>query len=180
MTSKPAPEHRLSPAEREALERATRWATIRQRQAAHDGAVVVDAYFLGYLAGMRDEVAGVGGAASGREEQVAGDAPERGDDQHAPSEPAVPTLPELVMRARVEGYEDGRHWREAARLGGIVRLAAYQSGKSTRRFAAEDLMRTPRRVRRVMQYQEDVEESVSAELLRRLHLIRAPEAGAEA
>jgi hypothetical protein len=166
---------RLSPAEREAFERASRWATIRQRQAAHDGAVVVDAYFLGYLAGLRDEVAGAGGSAASNDERAPVDASALADERHAPTQPAVPTLPELVLRARVEGYEDGRHWREAAKLGGIVRLAAYQSGKSTRRFASEDLMRTPRRVRRVMQYQEGVEESVSAELLRRLHHIRAPE-----
>jgi hypothetical protein len=169
VTTDATPEHSLPLGERDAYERATRWASIRQRQAAHDGAVVVDAYFAGYLAGMRDEIAGVADVAS----QGTDDAEPEEAGEAAP-ETDVPSLADLVIRARVEGYADGRRWREPAKLGGIVRLAAYQSGKSTRRFAGEDLMRTPRRVRRMLKYQEDVEESVSTELLRRLHLIRAP------
>ena len=42
-------------------------------------------------------------------------------------------------------------------------------------FAAEDLMRTPRRVRRMLQDRELVEDSIRDELLRRLSLLRDPD-----
>lgn len=168
----------LPPAEQDAYERASRWASIRQRQAAHDGAVVVDAYFVGYLAGMRDEVADSADAAQAPRKPQEGDETVA-DDMEKPSD-VVPSLGQVVVRAKVEGYADGQHWREPAKLGGLVRLAAYYSGKSARRFAAEDLMRTPRRVRRMLKYQEDVEESVSTELLRRFHTLRAPDSDATA
>jgi hypothetical protein len=158
----------LPPAERAAFERATRWASIRERQASHDRAVVVEAYFGGYFVGMRDDLAGVAVPAHDASNGTAAD----DSEEAAVPTHAAPSVSDVVVRARVEGYADGRHWREPAKLGGIVRLAAYHSGKSVRRFAAEDLMRTPRRVRRILNYQEDVEESVSTELLRRLHLIR--------
>ena len=58
-----------------------------------------------------------------------------------------------------------------------MRLAIYHSGKSARRFAAEDLMRTPRRVRRMLQDRELVEDSIRNELLRRLSMLRDPDVG---
>ena len=49
--------------------------------------------------------------------------------------------------------------------------------RGARRFAAEDLMRTPRRVRRMLQQREFVEDAIRDELLRRLSVLRDPGAG---
>ena len=159
---------------------AARWTAIRQRQAAHDGAVVVDAYLRGYLDGMRDEAEG---RATGEPAQAGESPSEESEDDATVSSPATaataapPDLPALELRARLEGYADGLRWRETARRGGLVRLAIYHSGKSARRFAAEDLMRTPRRVRRMLQDRELVEDSIRNELLRRLSMLRDPDVG---
>lgn len=159
---------------REAYRAAARWTAIRQRQAAHDGAVVVDAYLRGYLDGMRDEAEG---RATGEAPPADEGSAEASDEDALASPaasacPAPPDLAALELRARLEGYADGLRWREFARRGGLVRLAVYQSRKSARRFAAEDLVRSPRRVRRMLQDQEFVEDSVRDELLRRLSMLR--------
>lgn len=165
---------------REAYRAAARWTAIRQRQAAHEGAVVVDAYLRGYLDGMRDEAEG---RASGETEPADDEDPAEGSDEENLSSPATlgapnpPDLQALELRARLGGYADGLRWREHARRGGLVGLAVRHSGKSARRFAAEDLMRSPRRVRRMLQHREFVEDTIRDELLRRLSMLRGPGAG---
>ena len=52
------------------------------------------------------------------------------------------------------------HGRERAKLGGLVRLATLQSGKSPRRFAAEDLVRDHDKVRAWQTYKLSVPEVV--------------------
>jgi hypothetical protein len=79
----------------------------------------------------------------------------------------------LELRARIEGYADGRRWRERGKLGGLVRLAILQSGKSARRFAVEDLVRDYDKVRQWQTYKSNVPEVVADELLRRLQTLRA-------
>ena len=165
----------LEPAAHDAYRTVARWAGVRLRQAVHDGAVVVAAYHEGYLGGLRDAAEGVEALPSGRE--AGGDAPDSvdgGEDSPAASDGAaeVPSLAELVERARTEGYADGLRWREPARRGGLVRLMLFLTGKSARRFATEDLMRTPRRVRRMIAYSDVVEDVVRDEMLRRLHGVR--------
>ena len=152
--------------ERAAYERAARWAGSRQRQAAHDGASVVEAYFLGYLDGMREDAERSAGAdtpadASVREAAVPADAG------------AALTRAELEHRARLEGYADGQRWRERGKLGGLVRLAILQSGKSSRRFATEDLVRDHNKVRAWQTYKSNVPDVVADELLRRLNALEA-------
>ena len=166
---------------REAYAAAARWTAIRQRQAAHDGAVVVDAYLRGYLDGMRDEAEGRASADPSAADEPPVEEPDRALDPSpaTPDTPALPDLAALEIRARLEGYADGLRWREHARRGGLLRLSAYRSGKSTRRFAAEDLMRSPRRVRRMLQDREFVEDSIRDELLRRLAALRDPDAERE-
>ncbi len=156
-----------APEERAAYERAARWAGSRQRQAVYDHATVVEAYFLGYLDGMRADVEGRAvtlapspcGASAAVEADTLADAP--------------PLTPDLTLRAHQEGDADGRRWRERGKLGGLVRLAIYQSGKSARRFATEDLVRDHDKVRRWQTYRSNVPEVAADELLRRLHALRA-------
>lgn len=161
----------------DAYRAAARWAGIRHRQAVHDGAGVVAAYHGGYLEGLRD-------AAEGRAAESHTPASDEGepDDtgatpQGAPTgdpAPVRPTVEALEARARAEGYADGLRWQEMARRGGLVRLMVFATGKSLRRFAAEDLMRSPRRVRRMVSYDDFVEDVVRDELLRRLDELTRP------
>lgn len=154
-----------TPEERAAYERAARWAGAAQRQATHDGATVVEAYFLGYLAGMREDAGGRGDSSAS-----AGIAPDAMPADR-PVDHALTRLT-LELRARLEGYADGRHWRERGKLGGLVRLAILQSGKSARRFAAEDLVRDHDKVRAWQTYKSNVPDVVADELLRRLRALR--------
>lgn len=150
-----------APDERAAYERAARWAEIRQRQAAHDGASVVAAYFLGYLDGMRDDAERGADAGASADASVL--------EAGAPAEAgAALTRAELELRARLEGYADGQRWRERGKLGGLVRLAILQSGKSARRYATEDLVRDHDKVRAWQTYKSNVPDVVADELLRRL------------
>lgn len=156
-----------APEERAGYERAARWAGIRQRQATHDRATVVEAYFFGYLDGMREDAEG---CADPAEADVSTDA---ATDQPADQEKSeAPTHAALERRARLEGYADGRRWRERGKLGGLVRLAILQTGKSARRFATEDLVRDHDKVRAWQAYKSNVPEVVADELLRRLHALR--------
>ncbi len=154
-----------APEERAAYERAARWAGIRQRQATHDGTTVVEAYFLGYLDGMREDAEG----GAGREDADAVAAIAVADQQRAEAS----TRAAIESRARLEGYADGRRWRERGKLGGLVRLAILQSGKSARRFATEDLVRDHDKVRAWQTYKSNVPDVVVDELLRRLNTLRA-------
>ena len=166
----------LEPAAHDAYRAAARWTGIRLRQAVHDGAVVVGAYHEGYLDGLRS--AAERPEAAPNTGDVGADVPTAGDDGAetvAASESVTdtPSLAVLVGRARTEGYADGLRWREPARRGGLVRLMLFLTGKSARRFAAEDLMRSPRRVRRMVAYTDVVEDVIRDEMLRRLSAIRA-------
>lgn len=148
---------------------AARWTGIRLRQAQHDGADVLAAYHTGYIEGLRDAAAGQAPPSDTRSDEatsvddddgVRGPAGARGD--------VSPTRGAAVQRARAEGHADGLRWRDPARRGGLVRLMLFLTGKSARRFAAEDLMRSPRRVRRMIAYGDVVEDVIRDELLRRL------------
>lgn len=154
-----------APEERAAYERAAQWAGIRQRQATHDGATVVEAYFLGYLAGMREDAEGLDDfSASAGAAPCAAPADQRADQAR--------TSAGLEISARLEGYDDGRRWRERGKLGGLVRLAILQSGKSARRFATEALVRDHDKVRAWQMYKSNVPDVVVDELLRRLQALR--------
>jgi len=87
--------------------------------------VVVEAYFLGYLDGMREEADGM--AAPDRAPREASEEAASNDLADAP---APPSLAELEIRARLEGYADGRRWRERMKsVGGVARG---QNGSSSR------------------------------------------------
>ena len=166
----------LEPAAYDAYRAAARWTGIRLRQAVHDGAVVVAAYHNGYLDGLGAAAEGLERVPNG--ETAGADAPDSadgGEDTAVTNDRATvaPSVDALVERARVEGYADGLRWREPGRRGGLVRLMLFLTGKSARRFATEDLMRSPRRVRRMIAYSDVVEDVVRDELLRRLHGTRA-------
>ena len=163
----------LEPAAHDAYRAAARWTGIRLRQAVHDGAVAVAAYHEGYLDGLRAAAEGLEPVSNS--EGAGADALDSADDTAAVNGNATttPSLEVLVERARVEGYADGLRWRVPARRGGLVRLMLFLTGKSARRFAAEDLMRSPRRVRRMVAYGDVVEDVIRDEMLRRLNAIRA-------
>ena len=154
---------------------AARWTGIRLRQAQHDGADVLAAYHTGYLEGLRDAAAGGGLPPDTRSDEATS-----ADDDESATRPAgtegdgPPTRGTAVQRARTEGYADGLRWRDPARRGGLVRLMLFLTGKSARRFAAEDLMRSPRRVRRMIAYGDVVEDVIRDELLRRLGAFKPP------
>lgn len=161
-----------TPEERAAYERAARWAGIRQRQAAHDGASVVEAYCRGYLDGMREDTERSADAERSTDAGAPADASVR--EAGAPADAgAALTRAELELRARLEGYADGQRWRERGKLGGLVRLAILQSGKSARRFATEDLVREHDKVRAWQTYKSNVPDVVADELLRRLNALEA-------
>lgn len=166
----------LEPDAHDAYRAAARWTAIRLRQAQHDGADVVAAYHAGYLDGLRDGAAGHAPAPNTGAE----DAATAEDNDSAPGPAgsageAPPTREVAVARAHAEGYADGLRWREPARRGGLVRLMLFLTGKSARRFAAEDLMRSPRRVRRMIAYGDVVEDVIRDELLRRLSAFKVPD-----
>lgn len=148
------------PAAREAYVSAARWASIRVSEAVRDRAVVAEAYFLGFLDGMREAAEGLPAPAAGEDEE-----------EEAEGLP-VPGLDALEIRARLEGYADGRRWRERGKVGGLVRLGRYASGKSTRQFAPQELVHSAEKVRAWMKYKSNVPDPVRDELLRRLHLLR--------
>lgn len=165
----------LEPDAHEAYRAAARWSGVRLRQAQHDGADVLAAYHAGYLDGLRDAAAGHAPlpdpsseeATNAEDDDSATGATGTGSD-------APPTRAAAVQRARAEGHADGLRWREPARRGGLVRLMLVLTGKSARRFAAEDLMRSPRRVRRMIAYGDVVEDVIRDELLRRLSAFGLP------
>lgn len=165
----------LEPDAHDAYRAAARWSGIRLRQAQHDGADVLAAYHAGYLDGLRDAAAGRAPAPDRQSDEATS-----ADDDDSATGPASagsdgpPSRETAVQRARAEGYEDGLHWREPARRGGLVRLTLFLTGKSARRFAAEDLMRSPRRVRRMIAYGDVVEDVIRDELLRRLGVLELP------
>lgn len=166
----------LEPDAHDAYRAAARWSGIRLRQAQHDGADVVAAYHAGYLDGLRDAAAGQ----APPPDPSADEATVADEDDGAPSPAgagggAPPTRAAVAERARAEGYADGLRWREPARRGGLVRLMLFLTGKSARRFAAEDLMRSPRRVRRMIAYGDVVEDVIRDELLRRLDALELPD-----
>lgn len=166
----------LEPDAHDVYRAAARWSGIRLRQAQHDGAAVIAAYHAGYLDGLRDAAAGQAPPPDpGADEAIVAD-----EDDSAPSPAGAgsdgpPTRAAAVQRARAEGYADGLRWREPARRGGLVRLMLFLTGKSARRFAAEDLMRSPRRVRRMIAYGDVVEDVIRDELLRRLGALELPD-----
>lgn len=165
----------LEPGAHDAYRAAARWAGIRYRQAVHEGTVTVAAYHAGYLDGLRDAAEGRTPEA-GPADDAASDL-DVGDDEptsRSVGAAAAPTKEALEARARAEGHADGMRWRAPARRGGLVRLMLFLTGKSARRFAAEDLMRSPRRVRRMIAYDDVVEDVVRDELLRRLSAITDP------
>ncbi|GJG89753.1 hypothetical protein tb265_49340 [Gemmatimonadetes bacterium T265] len=155
---------------------AARWTGIRLRQAQHDGADVLAAYHAGYLEGLRDAAAGQVPPSDTRSDEATS-----ADDDDGATGPAgaggevSPTRAAAVERARAEGYADGLRWRDPARRGGLVRLMLFLTGKPARRFAAEDLMRSPRRVRRMIAYGDVVEDVIRDELLRRLGALKLPD-----
>jgi hypothetical protein len=170
----------LEPEAHDGYRAAARWTGIRYRQAVHDGAAAVAAYHAGYLDGLRAAAEGrtpePGAAAALVGDGEGESAPDDHDD--GPAAPgsgaaaAAPSAEALEERARAEGYADGLRWREPARRGGLVRLMLFMTGKSARRFAAEDLMRSPRRVRRMVAYNDVVEDVIRDELLRRLSALK--------
>ena len=163
----------LEPDAHEAYRVAARWTGIRLRQGQHDGAGVVAAYHAGYLDGLRDAAEGHAPAPDASADNSAGAEDDDGATGPAGGASGAPSLREAVgQRARTEGYADGLRWREPARRGGLVRLMLFLTGKSAGRFAAEDLMRSPRRVRRMIAYNDVVEDVIRDELLRRLSALR--------
>lgn len=154
---------------------AARWTGIRLRQAHHDGADVLAAYHTGYLEGLRDAAAGQAPPSDTRSDEATSADDDDGATVSGGAMSVVSTTRgAAVERARAEGYADGLRWRDPARRGGLVRLMLFLTGKSARRFAAEDLMRSPRRVRRMIAYGDVVEDVIRDELLRRLTAFELP------